>query len=417
MKYQLHTGRCEDVLQTLPENSVHSMVTDAPYGLSDHLTPEKLGDVLMHWITGDAYTHSGRGFMNKEWDNFVPAPDIWREAYRVLKPGAWCAVFAGSRTQDLMGIALRLAGFELMDVGLWLYGTGFPKSHNIAKALRKAFPEIEVPEWEGWGTALKPGYEPFILCRKPLDGTYVNNVLTHGVGGLNIDACRIPTSDALTGGTGGLLSDVRDGTDPDGPDWMPSTGGRWPANVLHDGSDEVISLLPAKAGAMAPVTGNEPTANGFSGAVAYGGMLKRVPGVFHNDKGSAARFFYCAKVSTAERDEGMERFIPFTASHMTGGRKEGSVGLNDPRAGAGRTGGAKNPHPTVKLISLMRYVCRLITPPGGTIMDIFMGSGSTGRAALEEGFNFVGIEMNPDDVVTSAARIGYAYKKLQEVTE
>lgn len=142
-------------------------------------------------------------------------------------------------------------------------------------------------------------------------------------------------------------------------------------------------------------------------------LRARVATHHHADKGSAARFFYCTKVTKAERDIGMERFVPFTASDMTGGRKEGSAGINDPRAGAGRTAGAKNPHPTVKPIALMRYVCRLVTPPGGKILDMFMGSGSTGCAAVDEGFDFIGIEMNPDDCVTASARIGYFYKRAE----
>lgn len=406
MAYQIHTGRCEDVLKNLPADSIDALVTDAPYGLTDDLDKTTLKDVLQHWLLGEEFAHRGGGFMGKKWDSFVPSPAIFEEALRVLKPGAWCAVFAGSRTQDLMTLSLRLAGFEIKDVGMWLYGTGFPKSLNIAKAIRSAL-GTEAPEWEDFGTALKPAYEPFILCRKPLAGTYVQNIIRYGVGGLNIGACRIPTEEARAGGSGALLSDVRDGSLPEGVDWVPAAGGRWPANILHDGSDEVISLFPAQAGAAAPVRGTEPSAAGDG--MVYG-LRARVKTFFHGDQGSAARFFYCAKVTKAERDIGMERFIPFTASDMTGGRKEGSVGINDPRAGAGRTAGAKNPHPTVKPISLMSYVCRLVTPPGGTILDMFMGSGSTGCAAVGQGFGFVGIEMNPDDCVTSSARIGYVYK-------
>lgn len=407
MAYQIHTGRCEDVLKTLPANSIDALVTDAPYGLTDELDKETMRAVLAHWLSGDEYEHKGGGFMGNEWDSFVPSPAIFVEALRVLKPGAWCAVFAGSRTQDLMTLSLRLAGFEVKDVGMWLYGTGFPKSMNIAKAIRAAL-GVDASEWEDFGTALKPAYEPFILCRKPLCGTYVQNITRYGVGGLNIGACRIPTEESLVGGAGALLSDVRDGTLPAGVDWTPAAGGRWPANILHDGSDEVVSLFPAQAGAAAPVKGTEPSAAG--NGLVYG-LRARVATHHHADQGSAARFFYCAKVSKTERDIGMDRFVPFSASDMTGGRKEGSVGMNDPRAGAGRTAGAKNPHPTVKPIALMQYVCRLVTPPGGTILDMFAGSGSTGCAAVGAGFGFVGIEMNPDDCVTASARIGHCYKQ------
>lgn len=409
MTYQIHTGRCEDVLKTLPANSLDALVTDAPYGLTDNLGPDTLRTVLAHWLAGVECEHKGGGFMGKDWDSFVPSPAIFGEALRVLKPGAWCAVFAGSRTQDLMTLSLRLAGFEVKDVGMWLYGTGFPKSLNVAKAIRAAL-DVEAPEWEDFGTALKPAYEPFILCRKPLEGTYAQNITRYGVGALNIGACRIPTGESLEGGAGALLSNVRDGSLPAGAEWVPAVGGRWPANILHDGSDEVVDLFPAQAGAAAPVKGTEPSAEG--NGLVYD-LRARVATHHHADKGSAARFFYCTKVTKAERDIGMERFVPFTASDMTGGRKEGSAGINDPRAGAGRTAGAKNPHPTVKPIALMRYVCRLVTPPGGKILDMFMGSGSNGCAAVDEGFDFIGIEMNPDDCVTASARIGYFYKRAE----
>ncbi len=215
MTYQIHTGRCEDVLKTLPANSLDALVTDAPYGLTDNLGPDTLRTVLAHWLAGVECEHKGGGFMGKDWDSFVPSPAIFGEALRVLKPGAWCAVFAGSRTQDLMTLSLRLAGFEVKDVGMWLYGTGFPKSLNVAKAIRAAL-DVEAPEWEDFGTALKPAYEPFILCRKPLEGTYAQNITRYGVGALNIGACRIPTGESLEGGAGALLSNVRDGSLPAG---------------------------------------------------------------------------------------------------------------------------------------------------------------------------------------------------------
>lgn len=179
---------------------------------------------------------------------------------------------------------------------------------------------------------------------------------------------------------------------------------------MHDGSEQVVAEFPSKAGAAAPVTGKEPTANGFSGSVAFGGLKGRVAHHHHGDEGSAARFFYCPKVNKTERDEGMERFSSFSASDMTGGRKKGSVGINDPRAGAGRTNGARNNHPTVKPCALMRYLCRMITPAGGTVLDPFMGSGSTGKAAILDGFSFIGIELDPDFLTTAAARIAHSMK-------
>lgn len=352
----------------IADNSIDSIVTDPPYGLSKQ---PKMEEVLKHWLAGDDYNATGSGFMGKTWDSFVPGPSIWKEAYRCLKPAAWAVVFAGSRTQDLMALSLRLAGFEIMDTGMWLYGSGFPKSLDISKAIDKQLgAEREVvgkssngiaggsgeftsgnsktcgfksefnitkpatdqaKQWEGFGTALKPAYEPFILARKPLDGTYANNVLKHGVGGLNIDGCRLPDGD------------------------------RFPANVIHDGLDE-----------------------------------------------SWAKYFYCAKASKKDRDEGLENLHVTSAGEMTD-REEGSDGLNSPRAGTGRTTGARNIHPTVKPTELMRYLCRLVTPPNGLILDPFSGSGSTGKAAVLEGFNFTGFEMDETYCDIANKRIEYAH--------
>lgn len=371
MSYQLNCGLCEEILPSYPENFFDSIVTDPPYGLS---------------------------FMGHKWDYQVPKVDQWIECFRVLKPGGYLLAFGGARTYHRLVVNIEDAGFEIRDQIMWLYGTGFPKSKNLTG------------EHQGKGTALKPAHEPIVLARKPLQGTVEKNVITFGTGALNIDLCRVPTVEDLKGGTGGLLSHSRDDKAPDNPEWNAAELGRWPANLLHDGSEDVVSHFPKNAGAAAPVTGNEPTANGFSGPVTFGGMKGRVAHHHHGDEGSAARFFYCAKVSKAERDEGMERFIPVSATAMTGGRKEGSAGLNDPRAGAGRTNGARNSHPTVKPTELMRYLCRLITPAGGTVLDPFMGSGSTGKAALLDGFSFVGIELDGDHLTTAAARIAHSAK-------
>ncbi|AHG22174.1 DNA methyltransferase [Chania multitudinisentens RB-25] len=378
MIYQLNVGRCEEVLRGMAENSVDAIVTDPPYGLS---------------------------FMGKKWDYQVPTVDQWAECLRVLKPGGHLLAFGGSRTYHRLVVNVEDAGFEIRDQLMWIYGSGFPKSKNLTD------------EHAGKGTALKPAHEPIVMARKPLIGTVEGNVSQFGTGALNIDLCRIPTGEALTGGAGGLLSHARDGKASDAEEWQPAQLGRWPANVMHDGSEEVVSEFPRNAGAQAPVRGTEPTHNGFSGAVKFGGMINRIASHHHGDQGSAARFFYCAKVSRKERDEGMERFVPTSASEMTGGRKEGSAGLNNPRAGAGRTGGVKNNHETVKPVDLMRYLCRLVTPAGGVVLDPFMGSGSTGKAALLDGFGFIGIEENPDHLVTSAARIGYSLKVLSESPE
>lgn len=334
--------------------------------------------------------------MGHKWDYQVPTIEQWAECLRILKPGGHLLAFGGSRTYHRLVINVEDAGFEIRDQILWVYGSGFPKSHNLDG------------EFEGWGTALKPAHEPIVMARKPFKQTIAKNVAEHGTGALNIRACRIATEEDLVGGRGSLLSHQRDDTLPSG-NFEPSPDGRWPANLMHDGSDEVVGLFPAKAGAAAPVKGTEPSAASTGHVM---GMRQRVATHHHGDSGSAARFFYSAKTTPKERDEGMERFTAFTATEMTGGRKEGSAGLNDPRAGAGRKNGAKNNHPTVKPISLMKYLCRLVTPPGGIVLDPFMGSGSTGRAAIEEGFGFIGIDLDPDHVVTASARIGYSYKQM-----
>ncbi|CAI0732791.1 DNA adenine methyltransferase YhdJ [Serratia plymuthica] len=375
MIYQLNVGRCEDVLHSMPDNSVDSIVTDPPYGLS---------------------------FMGHKWDYQVPTVDQWAECLRVLKPGGHLLAFGGARTYHRLVVNIEDAGFEIRDQLMWIYGSGFPKSKNLTG------------EHQGKGTALKPAHEPIVMARKPLIGTVEGNVIAVGTGALNIDLCRVPTEEALTGGAGGLLSHIRDEKDPEVGEWKSDQLGRWPANILHDGSEEVIAEFPQNAGAQARVRGTEPTSNSFSGSVEFGGKINRIPGAFHNDKGSAARFFYCPKVSKSERDEGMDRFLPFTASEMTGGREEGSVGINDPRAGAGRTGGARNNHPTVKPVDLMRYLCRLVTPAGGVVLDPFMGSGSTGKAALLEGYGFIGIELDPDHLTTAAARIAHSAKAVAQ---
>ncbi|EHL3467995.1 site-specific DNA-methyltransferase [Salmonella enterica] len=374
MTYQLHVGCCEDILKTLPDNSVDAIVTDPPYGLS---------------------------FMNHKWDYDVPTVEQWQECLRVLKPGGHLLAFGGSRTYHRLVVNAEDAGFEIRDQILWIYGSGFPKSHNLDG------------EFDGWGTALKPAHEPIVMARKPFKKTVSANMAEHGTGAININACRIPTDEALIGGAGGLLSHQRDGTEPVS-DYEQAPKGRWPANIIHDGSDVVVSTFPDAKGQQGALAGNEPSSK-MGSANCYGKMDRRHESTPRIDSSkSAARFFYCAKVKPKERDEGLERFTAMSASDMTGGRKEGSVGINDPRAGAGRTNGAKNNHPTVKPIALMSYLCRMITPPGGTVLDPWMGSGSTGRAAIEEGFNFIGIDLNPDYVTIASARIAHSFKKTKE---
>lgn len=386
--YTLHAGDCTEVLKTLAPNSIEAAVSDPPYGLSD-MSPAKVADCLSAWARGEAWTPTGKGFMGKEWDAWTPGPEMWRELYRVLKPGAHALIFAGSRTQDLMSIALRLAGFEVRDTLQWLYSaSAMSKSHDISKAIDKsAGAEREVigaktypdgkqhtytrnpprkwvrawrdtpralapmdtapatdaaQQWQGWGTALRPAYEPIILARKPLDGTAAQNTLTHGCGGLNIDGCRVG-EEIMTARAMSSLGVMHDDKWTSKPIPPIEKAGRFPRNILFD--EAAAELLDAQTGK--PIS----------------------------------RFFYCAKASSAEREVGLE-------------------GDGHKRA---------NTHPTIKPLALMRYLVRLITPPGATCIDPFMGSGSTGCAVMQEGEGrrFVGIEREPEYLDIARARLAH----------
>ncbi|VGQ12956.1 Modification methylase DpnIIB [Klebsiella variicola] len=418
--FSLFNGDCLDAMRSMPDASVDSIVTDPPYGIS---------------------------FMAKGWDKAVPPAEIWAECLRVLKPGGYLLAFAGTRTQHRMATNIEDAGFEIRDLIAWVYGSGFPKSVSLSKSIDKKYGaepvvigeydrrslydganrtseadtgesqcagragtvQITAPatpaaqKWEGWGSALKPALEPVTVARKPFTGTLTDNVLQFGTGGLNIDGCRISSEDALV-----RPSIQRDDNQVLGKGLGVGTqtepGGRWPANLAHDGSPEVLEHFPAKAGAKANVSGNEPSKN-CDGTVFN--VRDRIG--FHRqiDSGSAARFFYCPKASKADRDLGL-RCSVVSASEMVN-RKEGSAGINNPRAGAGRTSGAMNFHPTVKPIALMQWLARLVTPAGGIILDPFMGSGTTGIAAAREGFTFIGCELNTEYFDLARARISAAY--------
>ena len=304
--------------------------------------------------------------MGKTWDTDVAfQPEMWAEVYRVLKPGAHVLAFGGSRTYHRLASAIEDAGFEIRDQIMWLYGSGFPKSHNLDG------------EWEGWGTALKPAHEPIVMARKPLVGTVAANVEQWGVGAINIDGCRIESPGEVIANHGHTAESDKGksafgdfaGIPPHQTDGQRL--GRFPANLIHDGSDEVLSGFPAQAGASGKASG--PTLRDGNTSVARGkfnGLAAGREPAFHNDSGSAARFFYCAKASKSDR-------------------------------------GAENIHPTVKPTDLMRYLCRLVTPPGGVVLDPFMGSGSTGKAAVQEGFRFIGVEKDPDYLRIAKARIDF----------
>jgi site-specific DNA-methyltransferase (adenine-specific) len=315
MTYQLHLGDCLDVLATLPDNSVDSIVTDPPYGLS---------------------------FMGKKWDYDVPSVAIWEQCLRVVKPGGHLLAFAGTRTQHRMACRIEDAGFEIRDMIAWVYGSGFPKSHNLEG------------DHKGWGTALKPALEPITMARKPFSSTVAANVIQYGTGAINVDGCRVG-DEVTTSILHGKSSDAfgigqkrpTSGTKENPP-------GRWPANIIHDGSNEAALSLK-----------------------------------------SGARFFYTAKAAKDDRNDGCDAFDQRPAGGMQG-RNDGSLGTITL---------SKNHHPTVKPTMLMAYLCRLITQPGGTILDPFMGSGSTGKAATINGFRFIGIERDPEYHKISEARI------------
>lgn len=357
-EYKLHLGNCLDHLEFMPDNSVDSIVTDPPYGLS---------------------------FMGKKWDYDVPSVAIWAECLRVLKPGGHLLSFAGTRTQHRMAVNIEDAGFEIRDMIAWVYGSGFPKSHNLKD------------DWEGWGTTLKPALEPITVARKPFKGTIAANVQAHGTGAINIDACRVGTK----GGTAKGSKPQGEGNGIYGAglhgacEIKQLDAGRWPANLIHDGSDEVLAAFPANAGAAAPVKGTEDSAASTGNVT---GKRARVKGAFHGDSGSAARFFYCAKASRKDRNEG----LPDPGPQFQRGTTLRNVENTDTKG---------NNHPTVKPTDLMAYLCRLVTPPCGIVLDPFMGSGSTGKAAMREGFRFTGIEMDPDYFEIAKARIRHEANK------
>lgn len=410
-QFAIYHGDNRQILPTLAENSVDAIVTDPPYEL---------------------------GFMGKSWDASGIAfdPATWREALRVLKPGGHLIAFSGSRTYHRMAVAIEDAGFEIRDQIMWLYGSGFPKSHNVSKGIDKAtgfegeiigrgsswnrpnseegdtvrmnvspgeydIKELsaEAKQWEGWGTALKPAHEPIVLARKPFTGTVAANVLTCGTGGLNIDGARVGRAEGDDSVAGNRTStfgtqETQSGGDGSGG-WEQNSTGRWPANVIHDGSDEVVALFPnTKAGVAV---------RGKSGGKNFGSDTLKPPleDIGYGDSGSAARFFYCAKASKRDRNEGLDGF---EVKQTLGGG-----GLTEVGGAYGSIKAAgQNHHPTVKPTDLMRYLCRLITPPNGTVLDPFMGSGSTGKAAMYEGFKFIGVEMTDEYLPIAKARIEFA---------
>ena len=394
---------CIEAMREMEPDSIDAVVTDPPYDLTQNkkggtgpasLNPNSPG--------GRSRIGTGNGgFMGKDWDatGIAFKVETWAEVLRVAKPGAFLLAFGGTRTFHRMMIAIEDAGWELRDTIMYIYGSGFPKSLDVGKALEahaltgksdskatatgeardreglhwSAFPKSQkaqeafapttelAKQWKGWGTALKPSFEPIVVARKPLVGTVAQNVARYGTGAINIDGCRIGD------GAGGQPREGEESQDKRYTDQgstnfaaLPgprggSPSGRWPANIIHDGSEEVLAGFPVtSSGAM------RRTVDAYDGS-SNTGFLRGMSGPQnqHGDSGSAARFFYCAKASKSDRGDG-------------------------------------NIHPTVKPLALMRYLVRLVTPPGGTVLDPFTGSGTTGVAAKAEGVGFIGMEREPE---------------------
>jgi len=372
----LHFGDCVDVMRAIPDASVDAIVTDPPYEL---------------------------GFMGKHWDGtgIAYSVDMWREALRVLKPGGHLAAFGGTRTYHRMACAIEDAGFEVRDCLAFMYGSGFPKSLDVSKAIDKAAgAEREIVgsrpsprrvgtedverwryrddlismtapatdaarQWEGWGTALTPACELIVLARKPLRGTVAANVLAYGTGALNVDGCRIGTE------------------------------GRWPANVLLD--EEAAAMLDAQVG---DAGGGFGIRGGLRRSADDYGLNATGETVGYGDRGGPSRFFYTAKASRSEREAGLEAF---EKSRRSDGRE------SEHHTAHLRTNARHNDHPTVKPVDLMRWLCRLVTPPGGVILDPFNGSGTTGMGALDEGFRYIGIEREQRYIEIARHRITHRH--------
>jgi DNA modification methylase len=422
MTYQILHGNNLDILPTLADNSIDSIVTDPPYEL---------------------------GFMGKKWDSsgIAYSVELWQQCLRVLKPGGHLLSFGGTRTYHRVAVAIEDAGFELRDSIAWLYGSGFPKSLDVSKAIDKAAgaerevignyiapdggrrtggntfsvgkepdgrPEglltapstPEAQQWQGWGTALKPAFEPVIVARKPIEGTVANNVLKWGTGGLNIDGSRIGTEqrNMTIKETGFGTNFMDDNWQPSGKSYDKTVQGRWPANIILD--PYTAELLDEQSGdrqaGAFPKRADRTTNQIFK----YG--LQERDKRINLDSGGASRFFYVAKASKRDRNEGLEELPKKTNSEWPQ-----SLDGNDSRGAEPR----QNFHPTVKPTSLMEYLIKLVTPPNGIVLDPFTGSGSTGKAAILQGFDFIGIEMTEEYLPIIEGRFRHAEQLVADAKE
>lgn len=378
-------------LKNRPDNSIDSIVTDSPYGLGKEPDPVA---VLRDWLDQGYHEITGKGFMGKKWDAFVPQPILWKEVYRVLKPGGYLLSFFGTRTYDWGTLAIRLGGFEIRDQIDWIYGSGFPKSSN------------QSGEWEGWGTALKPAHEPIVVARKPLEGTVSDNLDKFATGAINIDACRVEfvSDEDKKSGTWARGTHISGGNYVGGGHSASSSTniecnplGRWPANVIHDGSEEVLQHFPDAQGQQGTALADGKRKSGQVFGVMHNGTKNPSPRI-ESDK-SSARFFYCAKPSSYERNLGTEKL-----TKRNGGLRSNTSGQHITRRDGGAPEPVGNHHPTIKPIALMRYLIRLVTHKEGICLDLFGGSGTTGIAAELESIDCICLDNEPNYIEISEAR-------------
>lgn len=429
-RVELHLGDCIEVMREFKAESIETCITDPPYGLK---------------------------FMGKGWDKGVPGIAYWEAVKRVLRPGALLLAFGGTRTWHRLGCAIEDGGFEIIDTLMWVYGSGFPKSHDVAGAIdkRHGYPDrghriatasrhhpdgtfepngdnlpayeaksSEAQPWQGWGTQLKPAWEPIIVAMKPIDGTYAHNAERWGVAGFHIDGARVGYVDeadkvAALAGDAFKRKDTHDKQGWARP-WMDdpevvarvnaeskarAQQGRWPANFIHDGSPEVMELFPDAPGQQADVRGDEPSAPAKN---CYGTFARSPSAKIRSDRGSAGRFFYCPKASRAEREEGLQDLPKRFLATLGDGIGEREHNESEPAAWV------RNNHPTVKPLALMRYLCRLtMTPTSGTVLDPFLGSGTTCKAAYLEGRDSIGIENDPGYFAIAEAKIASVRAQLR----